>query len=219
VAGAKKMKTIRDLVWDIDGTLYRSTIDLLEAIRHETYRRIALNLNIPYEKAKEKFLDLYAELGGATATILRLGLDRRLIQDAVDSVDKTRYVKRDQQLLEMFEVALKNFTHVIVTNTSRRGTMRTLEILGLSPDLFRGIVTADDVVRSKPDTEPFERALAITGHPASEHVSIGDREKVDIVPAKALGMKTIFVWGVSQMADASVLTVYDVPRVLENWKD
>jgi HAD superfamily hydrolase (TIGR01549 family) len=213
------MKIIRCLVWDIDGTLYKSTTDLLEAIRHETYRRIALDLNISYEKAREKFLNLYAELGGATATILKLGLDRRLIQDAVDAVDKTRYLKRDQQLLDMFEDPLKNFTHVIVTNTSRRGTMRTLEILGLSPDLFRGIVTADDVVRSKPDVEPFEKALEITGHPAIEHVSIGDRDKVDILPAKALGMRTIFVWGISQRADISVPTVYDVPKTLQKWKE
>ena len=217
-SGADKLKDVRHLIWDIDGTLYKSTPDLIEVIRHETYRRIATGLNISYEEARRKFLILYDKLGGATATIVQLGLDRDLIQKAVDSVDKTKYLKSDLQLQDMFEVALRDFTHVIVTNTSRQGTIRTLEILGLSRDLFLGIVTADDVLRSKPDTEPFERALNITGDPAGQHVSIGDREKVDITPAKMLGMKTIFVWGTSQVADASASTVYDVPSVLKRWK-
>jgi FMN phosphatase YigB (HAD superfamily) len=84
----------------------------------------------------------------------------------------------------------------------------------LSQQIFQGIVTADDVLRAKPDVEPYLKALEITGGPVHEHVSIGDREKVDILPAKRLGMKTILVWGTSEAADASVPTVYDVPKVL-----
>ena len=114
----------------------------------------------------------------------------------------------------MFEVRLQGFQHVIVTNTSRKGTIRTLEILGLSDKMFQGVITADDVARSKPDLEPYLEALKMTGSPANRHVSIGDREKVDILPAKKLGMKTILVWGASKVADVSLPTVYDVPRVL-----
>jgi len=208
------LRGVKHLLWDVDGTLYKSKPDLLEAIQHEIYRRVAAGLSIPYEEAKKRFLALYAQLGGATATAVELSLDRRLIQEAVDSVDKTKYLKPDPRLRDMFEVTLRSFTHVIVTNTSRKGTIRTLEILGLSPEIFHGMITADDVLRSKPDIEPYMKALEITGNAANQHVSIGDREKVDILPAKKLGMRTIFVWGASEVADASVPTVYDIPSVL-----
>jgi len=208
------LRDVKHLLWDVDGTLYKSEPDLLKAIQHEIYTRIAVGLSVSYEEARKRFLALYARLGGATATVVELGLNRRLIPDAVDSVDKTKYLKPDPKLRDMFEVTLRAFTHVIVTNTSRKGTLRTLELLGLSPKIFQGIVTADDVLRSKPDVEPYVKAQKMTGSAAHQHVSIGDREKVDILPARKLGMKTILVWGASQMADVSVPTVYDVPSVL-----
>jgi len=208
------LRNVKHLLWDVDGTLYKSKPDLLNAIQHEIYTRVAAGLSIPYQEAKSRFLAVYARLGGATATAVELGLDRRLIQEAVDSVDKTEYLRPDPKLRNMFEVALRTFSHIIVTNTSGRGTTHTLEVLGLRPQIFQGIVTADDVLRSKPDVEPYLKALEMTGSPAHQHVSIGDREKVDILPAKSLGMKTIFVWGTSNEADASVPTVYDVPTVL-----
>lgn len=114
----------------------------------------------------------------------------------------------------MFEVTLEAFTHIIVTNTSRKGTVRTLELLGLPLRIFRGIITADDVSYSKPDLEPYVKALEMTACPPHQHVSIGDREKVDIFPAKKLGMRTILVWGASDVADVCIPTVYDVPNVL-----
>jgi len=212
------MSQVKHLLWDIDGTLYRSTPKLVEAIYRETYSRISSRLKIPYEEARKRFVTIYSELGGATATILKLGLSRELIQEAVESVDKTRYIKPDPRLREMFEVRLREYRHIIVTNTSKRGTFRTLEILNLPQEIFQGIITADDVHRSKPDTEPFEKALEMTRGFADQHVSIGDRDKVDILPAKKLGIRTIFVWGISKLADASVLTVYDVPRILDSWR-
>jgi len=212
--GIDMLRNVKHLLWDVDGTLYKSQPDLLDAIQYEIYTRVATGLSTSYEEARSKFLAVYARLGGATATAVELGLDRRLIQEAVDSVDKTKYLRPDPRLRDMFEVTLRNFTHIIVTNTSRKGTARTLEVLGLSPQIFQGIVTADDVLRSKPDVEPYVKALETTGCPAHEHISIGDREKVDILPAKRLGMKTILVWGTSEVADASVPTVYDVPTVL-----
>jgi len=214
MCGVYMLRGVRHLLWDVDGTLYKSRPELVEAIQHEIYKRVAAGLSVPYGEARSKFLALYDRLGGATVTLIELGLDRTLIQEAVDSVDKTRYLKPDLRLREMLEVRLQGFEHVIVTNTSRKGTIRTLEILGLSDKMFQGVITADDVARSKPDFEPYLEALKMTGSPASRHVSIGDREKVDILPAKKLGMKTILVWGASKVADVSLPTVYDVPRVL-----
>jgi FMN phosphatase YigB (HAD superfamily) len=45
---------------------------------------------------------------------------------------------------------------------------------------------------------------------------IGDREKVDILPAKALGIRTCMVWAIkpSMVADITIPTVYELSQVL-----
>ena len=90
----------------------------------------------------------------------------------------------------------------------------TLKKLGVPVTIFERIITAQDCQEPKPDPEPFRLLLKITGLPADQHLYIGDRELVDILPAKKLGMKTILVWGKSKIADLSLPTVYDVAEVL-----
>ena len=46
---------------------------------------------------------------------------------------------------------------------------------------------------AKPDKEIFEKALELAGCAAQESVMIGDRLDNDIIPAKAVGMKTVWV--------------------------
>ena len=55
-----------------------------------------------------------------------------------------------------------------------------------------------------------------TGLPAAAHIMIGDREAVDLAPAKMLGMKTCLVWSdsASLVADVTLKTVYEVATIL-----
>ncbi len=205
---------VKYLLWDVDGTLYKSNPDLFSEIRKEIYTRISKELAVPIDEAKKSFLEWHDILGGATATVTKLGLDRNLVLEAVDAVDKTRYIKQDERLKHMLEVSLCKYKHLIVTNTSRQGTLRTLDALGLRPESFQALITADDVNQSKPNPEPFIKALSVTGAPAEAHLSVGDRETVDIEPAKRLGMRTVLVWGESKLADCSVQTVYEITRLL-----
>jgi HAD superfamily hydrolase (TIGR01549 family) len=115
----------------------------------------------------------------------------------------------------MLEVDLAEYTQLVVTNTSKEGTFRTLKLLGIDSSLFMAIITADDVSASKPNPESFLKALKLTKAPPSSHLSIGDREAVDIAPARKLGMKTMIVWGQSQLADSSAATIYDVGELLK----
>ncbi len=72
----------------------------------------------------------------------------------------------------------------------------------------------------KPDQRFFETILANAGTKASESVMIGDRLDNDIIPAKRIGMKTIWIrWGrysileprtPDELPDATVADVRDV---------
>ena len=46
---------------------------------------------------------------------------------------------------------------------------------------------------AKPDKEIFEKALELAKCTAAESVMVGDRLDNDIIPAKAIGMKTVWV--------------------------
>jgi hypothetical protein len=91
-------KSIRCLLWDVDGTLYKSNPDLFRDIRQEICRRVSEALGVTIPDAERVFLERYDRLGGSTAAVVDLGLDRRTILRAVDAVDKTPYIRADMRL-------------------------------------------------------------------------------------------------------------------------
>lgn len=72
------------------------------------------------------------------------------------------------------------------------GTKDRLSIWGLLKYFDIVLASAEEGI-SKPDTEMFNRALAIAKCLPSNAVMIGDRLDNDIVPAKKIGMKTVWV--------------------------
>ena len=79
----------------------------------------------------------------------------------------------------------------IIANQSP-GTVRRLKAYGLMPYIELVIASAEEGL-SKPDPEIFRIALAKSHCRPENTVMIGDRIDNDIVPAKLLGMKTIWI--------------------------
>ncbi|WJL96746.1 HAD family phosphatase [Microbacterium sp. ET2] len=67
--------------------------------------------------------------------------------------------------------------------------------------VFDVIVAGDDVEKSKPDPEPYERALAALGVPARGCVAIEDTE-TGARSAEAAGLRTLVVPSVHDMAES-----------------
>ncbi len=72
------------------------------------------------------------------------------------------------------------------------GTDERLEAWGLRK-FFEVIAASAEIGYAKPDKEIFEKAFLLAGCRAEESVMVGDRLDNDIVPAKALGMKTVWI--------------------------
>lgn len=79
----------------------------------------------------------------------------------------------------------------VIANQSL-GTVDRLEQLGILKYIDLVVASAEEGV-AKPDREIFEIALNRAGCRPEQSVMIGDRIDNDIVPAKKLGMKTIWV--------------------------
>ena len=93
---------------------------------------------------------------------------------------------------------------------------KIIKITGLNANIFTGIVTSEKVGVNKPELKGFQYILNKTQLSADEHLMIGDREEVDLVPAKKLGMKTCLVWSnkKSEIADITVKDVYAIKNFL-----
>ena len=72
------------------------------------------------------------------------------------------------------------------------GLEKRLENWGLR-QYFEVIAASAEMGYAKPDKEIFESACKLAGCTAQECVMVGDRLDNDIIPAKAFGMKTIWV--------------------------
>lgn len=214
----KRFADVKVLIWDFDGTLYQSYPDLHSAVRQAEYKTITIHTGWTYDKAIAKFAEKFNTVTPSATEVVSLLCH---IPTAVAAVeienyfDRRKYLGHDQKLIELFE-ELRSYRHFILANGSRVRLEETLITLGLDKNIFAEIVTSEIVGVNKPHEEGFKYILDKTKLPPGLHLMIGDREKVDLVPAKILGMKTCLVWSdvKSDVADITLPTVYDLARFL-----
>ena len=214
----KKLQEIKVLIWDFDGTLYKPIPALWQEIREAEYKLIEISRKVGREEAVRLFRDNYKKVSpSATETVAYLtGLTTAQAAIQFENYfDRCKYLRRDQKLIDMFE-QLRRFRHFILGNGVMEKLVRTLAVLGVPVETFTEIVTSETVGVNKPNEAGFRHILDKTKVPPAAHLMIGDREAVDIEPAKKLGMHTCLVWSkeISMVADITLPTVYDVERVL-----
>jgi pyrophosphatase PpaX len=87
----------------------------------------------------------------------------------------------------------------LVTSKHQPAVSRHLERLELE-HLFDALITGDQCFRSKPDPEPFARALEILGVPPGETAAVGG-SAYDVLGARAAGVLAVAAcWGTTHRA-------------------
>lgn len=214
----QKISGVSVCIWDFDGTLYRPTPALTQAIIEADYELIMRHTGWDKAKTVEEFHKIYkVKTPSSTETAAELaGIS---VQEAAIECelykDRRPFLSRDQRLIDMF-AKLTHYTHYFLVNGIQEKVRESLDVLGVSPDIFREFVTAEVVGVNKPQPDGFRYIMEKTGFPADAHLMIGDRVAVDLVPAKALGMKTCLVWSdvTDSIADVVLPEVYGVVSVL-----
>ena len=213
------------IIWDLDGTLYDPSIQMFSEARKLSYEKLAGIKGISVQEAKHLYEETYSRLGSNTQTFEFLGLgrayqlpDRKAVIKVTDEVDRTRFLSKDEKLIGLFE-GLNGYRHVLLTNSGRVGALKTLDAIGLPEKVFSGVFTADDFMHSKPHPWAFLTALDFLDEYFHNVLSVGDRDKIDIVPARNLGLMTCKVWaGVGEpetgLADLELSSVYELKEFL-----
>ena len=78
----------------------------------------------------------------------------------------------------------------ILSNVDRDLIATSIPKLGVAPDL---VVTAEDVGSYKPATGHWQRFAELTGASTADTVHIGASQYHDMLPAAALGFRTVFI--------------------------
>jgi 2-haloacid dehalogenase len=117
----------------------------------------------------------------------------------------------------------RRYRLVVVSNVDHASFARTQQQLGI---VFDAVVTAEAVRAYKPDRRMFERALeraAELGAATDQVLHVAQSLYHDIVPAKALGLATVWVnrragkpgWGATRPPDRSISPDLEVHSLAE----
>lgn len=105
----------------------------------------------------------------------------------------TSMVKVNQGLVSLLRLLKGKVSIALVTSASRSSVESLLRDKSLD-DLFEVIVSSDDVMKQKPDAEPYIKAAAVLGVHATECVVFEDSD-IGVESAKAFGAQILRVSG------------------------
>lgn len=204
------MEHIEWLFFDVGSTL----VD--ESLAYENrMRSVAKMANVTYEYVYEKAMEFYRQnKKGDLETI-------RLLQ-----VEQPKWRTEDEILYADAKDCLKKLSAKykigVIANQSL-GTAERLEKFGVLQYIDLVVASAEEGV-AKPDRRIFEIALNRANCKSEHSVMIGDRIDNDIVPAKKLGMHTIWMkqgfgrfWNIAsdeEKADYEVNSLSELCKIL-----
>ena len=188
---AKKLLKVKALVFDLDGTLIDSKMDLVNSV-NATLREL---------KREALPTDVVASyVGSGAPTLLRRSLGGNPSEDDLKralafflvhyeehKLDETRLYPGVKETLE----ELKSLPMSVLTNKPVKISVRILEGLGIA-QYFRCVYGGNSFDTKKPDPEGANRILSELGIAASDAAMVGDSE-VDVQTARNAGMAAVCV--------------------------
>ena len=202
---------IKHVWFDLEGTLTIRSDEFNDAHNQLRYETFAEVIGKPLtEELKQEFEDLYAEHGSNSAVFRSFGCASDFWQKRFNTLDKTKYYKPVKTIYTTLEKLKEKVPISIFTNMKPDEVERTLKIIKVDKTLFKFIITGDDIKERKPALDGFYEMIERSGLPPKEILYIGDRVKIDILPAKEVGMKTCLVWSKSDEADYSFEKFEDI---------
>ena len=186
------IKTVKWIFFDVGSTL----VDETEAYDHRV-RDMIVGTKISFEEFDNVRVALAKQgFEGNSAAIKYFGL----VKTPWHSEDEVPYLDVYNTLEDLRD---KGYMLGIIANQNP-GTEERLKTWGLR-HFFNVIVTSSEIGYAKPDKAIFGKALELAECNAGESIMIGDRLDNDIIPAKNIGMKTVWIKnGLAKYQDAKL---------------
>lgn len=209
---------MRLIIFDLDGTLVDSSVDLTNALNYaiEPYDMEQMTVQRTKGLVGEGITRLIEKLLGQEMIALRQPvMDRFMEHYTAHLVDFTRPYAGVPETLAV----LHQYKKAVVSNKREALTRQVLRELGLLP-YFDAVLGSDSVDEKKPSPKPLLTVMEMFSCSRGETVIVGD-SNFDIDAGKAAGISTIAVsYGfrdaaLLQQADRIVARFPELPLVLE----
>ena len=195
---------IKHVWFDLEGTLTTRSDDFNKAHNQLRYQTFATLVGKPItDELKQEFEELYKVHGSNSAVFRSLGRASDFWQTRFNTLDKTQYYKPMRAIYSTVEKLQEKMPISLFTNVKPGEVSKTLTIIDIDQSWFTHIITGDDIQERKPALDGFYVMIEKSGVHPEEILYVGDRIKVDILPAKEVGIKTCLVWDASSEADYS----------------
>ncbi|MEZ4483403.1 MAG: HAD family hydrolase [Syntrophotaleaceae bacterium] len=197
-------KTLRSVVFDLDGTLYVNQ-ELSREIERVACELVALGRGLDTVQGCRLVRSTRAQMteqsGNEPALSLvcaELGIALPEFHQALqDRVCPERYLENDATLRHLLGALAERYRLFIYTNNSYPLVQKILALLGVE-HLFNHLYTIEFCWRPKPDSEALEQVLNHIGGPPESFLFVGDRQHIDLLPPAERGIATLLV---QQVAD------------------
>jgi putative hydrolase of the HAD superfamily len=196
------MNQIKAVFFDIDNTLYDSTLQVEMVRRNAIKAMIEAGLDIEEDEARDALLDIVNKYGSNYEhhfddLLKKFGKENnpRIIAAGIVAYHATKIaylVPYSDTVHTLLELRDRGYKLGVITEGRPVKQWEKLIRLGLQ-HFFHAVVISEEVQRQKPDVEMFRIAAKRIGVKPQEAVMVGDRLDKDIQGAKEAGMTTIQV--------------------------
>lgn len=215
---------VRVIGFDLDNTLYPATPDIQKRIRGLIYKKVAGELGIKEEKARELFEQFYnsegnpySHSGGRTireiARVYGRKIERDIVQQALEEADILDLIERNPKLVEMLWTLEPRYGIDLITGSARKLALAKLERLGVEPDVFDYMLTTEEN-GSKTTGEAYRQWIKMRKFPPKDLVYVGDNKVQDVEVPKKLGIRTCFLGRSNPGADFHIQDILELEKML-----
>ena len=206
-------RTLTAILFDLDQTLYAPETGLLQAGDCRITDYLARRLQMPPEQADAERRRLWRQYGTtARGAEIEYGIPQReLYIHSLEDLDPGEYLCRDEALERMLHGLPAEL--YVLTNSAASYAHRTLAALGID-HCFRRVFDIEALNWCpKPEHSAYRRVLDVLNRPAEEVAMVEDFPW-NLVPAKELGMFTIFLGPEPAEADLWLTNLLELPAAL-----
>jgi len=204
--------------FDLDNTLYKVSEPINIQIRAQACKYAAELLKRDYAKTVADFTEQYALTQSASTSLQNIGIQssalaKELVQRALEEANVAKYIEPNKKLADML-LRLKNNYHLFLITGSRHSIAQgKLDALQIPGNVFEMAIYAESKYRRE-DGSAFAYVHGKLAAPYKNTIFVGDRETVDILPAKKKGLKTIIVNNKSLHADFFLTDICELEDIV-----
>ena len=212
------LNNIKAIGFDLDNTLYSQTPEVDTKIQDYICEKAAKMLGKEKNQLRSEFNQYYTILQSASRALIVLGVPTRekakeIVQESLEEADVASVLNIDKNLCNMLERLAKSHKLFLITGSRENIAQSKLSALGIDPLIFNPRIYSGDK-NKRDDGTAFKYVSELLGIPYERIMFVGDREKVDIIPASQLGITTAIVNAKSEHATYNLLSIYDLEKIL-----